>query len=32
MKIINTKEIAQEIKDAIRVTLPKGFVPKLVIL
>ena len=32
MKIINTKEIAQEIKDAIRVTMPKGVVPKLVIL
>ena len=32
MKIINTKEIAQEIKDAIRVTTPKGVVPKLVIL
>lgn len=32
MKIINTKEIAQEVKDAIRVTMPKGVVPKLVIL
>ena len=32
MKIINTKEIAQEIKDAIRVTMPKGVVPKLVII
>ena len=32
MKIINTKEIAQEIKDAIRVTMPKGVVPTLVIL
>ena len=32
MRIINTKEIAQEIKDAIRVTMPKGVVPKLVIL
>ena len=32
MKLINTKEIAQEIKDAIRVTMPKGVVPKLVIL
>lgn len=32
MKIINTKEIAQEIKDAIRVTMPKGVVTKLVIL
>ena len=32
MKIINTREIAQEIKDAIRVTMPKGVVPKLVIL
>ena len=32
MRIVNTKEIAQEIKDAIRVTMPKGVVPKLVIL
>lgn len=32
MKIINTREIAQEVKDAIRVTMPKGVVPKLVIL
>ena len=32
MKIINTREIAQEIKDAIRVTMPKGVVPKLVII
>ena len=32
MKIINTKEIAREIKDAIRVTMPKGVVPKLVII
>ena len=32
MKIINTKEIAQEVKDAIKVTMPKGVVPKLVIL
>lgn len=32
MKIINTKETAQEVKDAIRVTMPKGVVPKLVIL
>ena len=32
MRIINTKEIAQEIKDAIRVTIPKGVVPKLVII
>lgn len=32
MKIINTKEIAQEVKDAIRVTMPKGVVPKLVII
>ena len=32
MKIINTKKIAQEIKDAIRTTMPKGVVPKLVIL
>ena len=31
MRIVNTKEIAQEIKDAIRVTMPKGVVPKLVI-
>ena len=32
MKIINTKEIAQEIKDAIRVTIPKYQTPKLVII
>ena len=32
MEIINTREIAQEIKDAIRVTMPKGVVPKLVII
>lgn len=32
MKIINTKEIAQEIKDAIRVTMPKGVETRLVII
>lgn len=32
MKIINTKEIAQEIKDAIRVTIPRYQTPKLVII
>lgn len=32
MKIINTKEIAQEIKDAIRMTIPKGVEPRLVII
>ena len=32
MKIINTKEIAQEIKDAIRVTLPKDVETRLVII
>lgn len=32
MKIINTKEIAQEIKDAIRITIPKGVEPRLVII
>lgn len=32
MKIINTKEIAQEIKDAFRVAIPKGVVPSLVII
>lgn len=32
MQIINTKEIAQEIKDAIRVTIPKHQTPKLVII
>ena len=32
MKIINTKEIAQEIKDAIRVTMPKDVETRLVII
>lgn len=32
MKIINTKEIAQEIKDAIRITLPKDVETRLVII
>lgn len=32
MNIINTKEIAQEIKDAIKVTIPKGVTPRLVII
>lgn len=32
MKVINTKEMAQEIKDAIKAATPKGVVPKLVIL
>lgn len=32
MKIINTKEIAQEIKDAIRTTIPKDVETRLVII
>ena len=32
MNIINTKEIAQEIKDAFKASMTKGIAPKLVIL
>lgn len=32
MKMINTKEIAQEIKDAFKASMTKGVAPKLVIL